>query len=180
VVASRLLTYASLAISKFSLLSFWATILYICIHCQYTIRMCTKFGRYKYMIRLTFGHLLLERSYVKSIQTSIGNYVQYMEPGYLQRSLHPDGNTKVAPLIPRSAHWLSLPYFSLEPYSGLLSASSPSVYPIQTLLQSQLSRATRDRDMQQAVCQNTSIAAGLCFHIDQLWCIVLDNCKCCW
>ena len=42
----------------------------------------------------------VRRSYVKSIQTSIDNYVQYMEPGYLQRSLHPDGNTKVAPLIP--------------------------------------------------------------------------------
>lgn len=32
--------------------------------------------------------------------------------------------------------------------------------------------------MQQAVCQIGHVAPGMCFHVAQMWCIVLDDCAC--
>jgi hypothetical protein len=98
-----------------------------------------------------------------------------MEPGCIQ-SVLPTSSTDQT-ITPRSLTWICLPYFTLEPYSGLLSADRPSVFPIQTLMQAKYSGATYQRDMQQAVCQTQEGAQNHCFHIAQLWCIVLDNCK---
>lgn len=76
-----------------------------------------------------------------------------------------------------SARWICIPYFSLEQYSGLLSASNLASFPAQTLLQMQYSRNTPQRDMEQAVCQLGMVNRGECFHVSQLWCIVIDNSK---
>lgn len=121
----------------------------------------------------------VKRKFVKSIQTSSGRYVQHMEPACIQHILPSDGSFKDRTVTPRTITWICLPYFSLEKYSGLLSADRPSVFPIQTLLQAQFSRTARNRDMQQAVCQNKEAVAGFCFHIAQFWCLVLDNCRFC-
>lgn len=98
-----------------------------------------------------------------------------MDPKPIRVTIPPDGRTKGQ--TSRFVTWLCVPYFSLEKYSGLLSASTVSSFPIETLLQSEYARTTEERDMQQAVCKNGEVPDGHCFHIAQLWCIVLDNSK---
>ncbi|KAI0843060.1 hypothetical protein F5Y06DRAFT_292046 [Hypoxylon sp. FL0890] len=122
-----------------------------------------------------FAKLLAEvkKTSVKIRPTSKGNTVRHMDPKPLRVTIPPDGRTKGQ--TSRSLIWLCVPYFSLEKYSGLLSASTASSFPIETLLQSEYARTTQERDMQQAVCQNGEVPEGYCFHIAQLWCIVLDN-----
>lgn len=74
-----------------------------------------------------------------------------------------------------SARWICIPFFSLEQYSGLLAGTSTSLFPAQTLLQVQYSRNTVARDMEQAVVQLGIAERGECFHVSQLWCLVIDN-----
>ncbi|KAI0117112.1 hypothetical protein F4814DRAFT_415281 [Daldinia grandis] len=122
-----------------------------------------------------FAKLLAEvkKSSVKVRPTAKGNNVRHMDPKPIRVTIPPDGRTKGQ--TSRFVTWLCVPYFSLEKYSGLLSASTTSSFPIETLLQSEYARTTQERDMQQAVCKNGEVPEGHCFHIAQLWCIVLDN-----
>lgn len=76
---------------------------------------------------------------------------------------------------PPAAKWICLPYFVLQQYSGLLDGSNLSAFPTQTLLQAQYSRSTQQRDMGQAVCELGTAGKGECFHIAQLWCLILDD-----
>ncbi|PFH60487.1 hypothetical protein XA68_10877 [Ophiocordyceps unilateralis] len=111
----------------------------------------------------------VKRHAIKSRQNERGDTIGLMEPRYYQVPLGGAAQEKQA------ARWICLPYFSLQPCSGLLSASSPASFPPQTLLQSHYSRTPRQRDMRQAVCQLGVAPKGSCFHIAQLWCLVLDN-----
>ncbi|CCC06689.1 hypothetical protein SMACR_00715 [Sordaria macrospora] len=118
----------------------------------------------------------LKQSSVKLIQTLSGKPVQHMEPGCFDYALPHDSGVGGKTRTTRGVTWLCLPYFSLEPYSGLLSGTeNSSMFPIQTLLQAQFSRAAKERDMQQAVRQVAKAGPGLCFHISQLWCIIINN-----
>ncbi|KAK6948222.1 hypothetical protein Daesc_009986 [Daldinia eschscholtzii] len=125
--------------------------------------------------RTGFAKLLAEvkKTSVKVRPTAKGNNVRHMDPKPIRVTIPPDGRTKGQ--TSRFVTWLCVPYFSLEKYSGLLSASTASSFPIETLLQSDYARTTQERDMQQAVCKNGEVPDGHCFHIAQLWCIVLDN-----
>lgn len=99
-----------------------------------------------------------------------------MEPRYFQLPLPSEDSAKGQSSRRRAITWICIPYFSLERYAGLGSATLASQYPNQTLLQAQYSRVNRERDMQQAVCQlGGNLAPGSCFHISQLWCIVIDK-----
>ncbi|KAI2464473.1 hypothetical protein F4781DRAFT_70403 [Annulohypoxylon bovei var. microspora] len=122
-----------------------------------------------------FAKLLAEvrKTSVKVRPTSKGSNVRHMDPRSIRVTIPPDGRSKSQ--TSRFLTWLCVPYFSLEKYSGLLSASTASSFPIETLLQSEYGRTTQERDMQQAACQNGEVPEGNCFHISQLWCIVLDN-----
>lgn len=80
----------------------------------------------------------------------------------------------------RAAIWICLPYFCLAEYSGVLSASRSGAHPMQTLLQARFSLVQKDRDLQQAVCNLLGTPPGFCFHIAQLWCLVLDDCNIPW
>jgi len=101
-----------------------------------------------------------------------------MEPGCVQREMT-DGDSFKAPNFVRcTVTWVCLPYFTLEKYSGLQGAGeNSSAFPIETLLQVKFSRSGRERDMRQAVCQSKDTPPGLCFHVAQLWCLVVDNCE---
>ncbi|KFG86985.1 putative Mg2+ transporter [Metarhizium anisopliae] len=113
---------------------------------------------------------------IKTRQNPKGARVGYMEPRYLEVPLKSFTKQLSGQEKPTgSARWICLPYFSLQKYSGLLAGSSTSVFPSQTLLQAQYSRTTEQRDMLQAVCQVAPTKTNDCFHIAQLWCIVLDN-----
>lgn len=88
-------------------------------------------------------------------------------PSCLQTDISPTPSADRAS-APQKVSWVCLPYLSLEPYSGEGS--------VQTLLQAHFSKVGRERDMQQAVCKMGEAPAGHCFHIAQLWCLVVGNC----
>ncbi|KAF3762955.1 putative Mg2+ transporter [Cryphonectria parasitica EP155] len=118
----------------------------------------------------------VQRKFVKTVQTANGNSVRHMEPTCIQHVLPPDGTSKAPSVARRTVTWVCLPYFTLEKYSGLEGApQNPAAFPIETLLQAKFSRAGRNRDMRQAVCQSKDTPTGLCFHVAQMWCLVLDN-----
>lgn len=73
--------------------------------------------------------------------------------------------------------WFCMPFFVLKQYSGLLAGTSLGSFPSQTLMQAQFSRTTQQRDMGQAVCELGIAEKGECFHIEQLWCLVLGDGK---
>jgi hypothetical protein len=114
---------------------------------------------------------------LKSRYNPKGIKVGYAEPRVIEIPLKSFNKKMEADPTLGSARWICIPYFSLEQYSGLLSASNLSLFPAQTLLQAQYSRNNVQRDMEQAVCQLGHAKRGECFHISQLWCVVIDNGK---
>lgn len=115
---------------------------------------------------------------IKSRYNLKGVKVGYMDPRFIQIPLKPSSTKLDDDSTPSGTiSWICLPYFSLQQYTGLGSASDTKSFPIQTLLQSQYSRITQQRDMEQVVCQLGMAPRGECFHIAQLWCLVLENCK---
>ncbi|KAI0022440.1 hypothetical protein F4780DRAFT_777811 [Xylariomycetidae sp. FL0641] len=122
-----------------------------------------------------FAKLLSEvKRNVKIRPTLNGGSVRHMEPGTIRVNLPPEGRPTLS-TTPRSLTWLSMPYFSIEKYAGLLSAGTPSSFPLETLLQSEYSRTTQEREEQQVVWQTNQPKEAHCFHVAQVWCIVLDN-----
>ncbi|KAF6828652.1 mg2+ transporter [Colletotrichum musicola] len=117
----------------------------------------------------------VRKNYAKTVRTSRQTTVKHMEPSYLQLPLQAGDPARASQQGKRSVTWLCLPYFSLEEYSGILSTQNPGAYPPQTLLQSSFSRNSEKRDMMQATRQIGNGEKNACFHIRQLWCIVLDN-----
>lgn len=114
----------------------------------------------------------VKRDHVKTTQASDGRYVRYLEPKSRHDALVSDENA----LGKQTVSWICLPYFSLEPYSGLLASGTPKSFPTPTLLQTRFSTIAQNRDMEQVVCQQKGASQGLCFHVAQLWCLVLDDC----
>ncbi|KAF2836198.1 hypothetical protein M501DRAFT_255269 [Patellaria atrata CBS 101060] len=55
-----------------------------------------------------------------------------------------------------------------------LSAKS-QIHPKRTLLQTRYPSARRERDMQQAVCKLPSTPKDHCFHVNQIWSLVLED-----
>ncbi|KAH6842412.1 hypothetical protein B0I37DRAFT_392979 [Chaetomium sp. MPI-CAGE-AT-0009] len=103
----------------------------------------------------------VKRDHTRTVQASDGKYARYLEPKLRHEPLMQDGK----PVGSRAVTWVSLPYFSLEPYSGLLDAANrPKSLATPTLLQARYSRTTRVRDMEQAVCQQGGAPKGHCFH----------------
>ncbi|OHE98990.1 hypothetical protein CORC01_05680 [Colletotrichum orchidophilum] len=118
----------------------------------------------------------VRKNYSKTVRTSRDTTVKHMEPSYLELPLQHGGDPgKALKSGKHSATWLCIPYFSLEEYSGIQATGNPGAYPPQTLLQSAFSRNSRKRDMLQATRQIGNGGKDMCFHIRQLWCIVLDD-----
>jgi hypothetical protein len=129
-----------------------------------------------------FTRLLSQvRDMVKTRRTADGGSAKHMTPGSIRVSIQDDNRSKGQGYGSkgnrRPLTWLCIPYFLLEKYSGLMAASSTASFPIETLLQSDYAPTARERDMEQAVVRNGAAAEGECFHIDQVWAIVLDNCE---
>lgn len=117
----------------------------------------------------------VRRKHVKSITTSSGRYVQHMEPSCAEHIL-PSSSGSGRSIAPRTITWICLPYFSLEKYSGL-DAPDKAAFPIHTLLQTHFSQATKQRDMLQAVARLHLAPTGMCFHIPQIWSLIIGNCE---
>lgn len=118
------------------------------------------------------------RMCAKSRSNPKGVNVGYMEPHFLQIPLEPPKkkfDAERGEAAVSKARWVCMPFFVLKQYSGLLSGSSLLSFPSQTLLQAQYSRTTQQRDMAQAVCELGIAKKGECFHIEQLWCLILGD-----
>ncbi|KAL6854604.1 hypothetical protein J3F83DRAFT_475899 [Trichoderma novae-zelandiae] len=115
----------------------------------------------------------VKRQCVKTRYSPQGAKVGYMEPRCMQTPIQwsdkdPSDDFHVA-------NWICIPYFRLQQYSESPSASNTALFPAQTLLQSQYSRSSQQRDMDQAVCQLGHVPRGQCFHISQMWCLIVGN-----
>ncbi|KAF5700260.1 hypothetical protein FGLOB1_10898 [Fusarium globosum] len=118
----------------------------------------------------------VKKSCVKSRTNSKGAKVGYLDPKYVEVPLKPlKTEAMSSSSVSGSARWICIPFFSLEQYSGLLAGTSTSLFPAQTLLQVQYSRNTVARDMEQAVVRLGIAERGACFHVSQMWCLVIDN-----
>ncbi|KAK1758176.1 hypothetical protein QBC47DRAFT_410891 [Echria macrotheca] len=118
----------------------------------------------------------VRRKFVKTVQTADGRSVRHMEPACIQQVLPQDNSLKGSGPARRTLTWICLPYITLEKYSGLQGAAeNPSAFPIETLLQAKFSRTGRERDMLQAVCQSKDTPGGLCYHVAQIWCLIVGN-----
>ncbi|UKZ62641.1 uncharacterized protein TrAtP1_003881 [Trichoderma atroviride] len=115
----------------------------------------------------------VKRQCVKTRYDPQGAKVGYMEPKCIQVPIQSTG--KKPSESSHAVKWICVPYFSLHQYSESPSTSNPAIFPDQTLLQSQYSRSGKERDMQQAVCQLGQVQRGDCFHISQLWCLIVGN-----
>ncbi|KAL7926663.1 hypothetical protein ACQKWADRAFT_281025 [Trichoderma austrokoningii] len=115
----------------------------------------------------------VKRQCVKTRYNPQGAKVGYMEPKFIQAPIQSTG--KKPSESSHAVNWICIPYFSLHQYSESSSTSNTALFPDQTLLQSQYSRSGQERDMQQAVCQLGQVQRGDCFHIAQMWCLIVGN-----
>ena len=122
----------------------------------------------------------VKKNFVKTRNSPDGKRVGYMEPRFLEKPVSTAKNDDAATADDSSkgtVKWFSIPYFVLKEYAGLLVASTPDVFPAVTLLQALYSRTTEQRDMDQAVRQLGIGEKKDCFHIAQLWGLVVQNSK---
>ncbi len=111
----------------------------------------------------------------KPIQVSGGNKVRFMVPGILQEILPKEpGDSHVKT---KTITWMCLPYFCLQKYAGNLSGLPASSHPVRTLLQARFSLTRKERDMQQAVRNLPGTLQDHCYHIAQVWCLILGDGK---
>ncbi|KAF2498584.1 hypothetical protein BU16DRAFT_558643 [Lophium mytilinum] len=92
---------------------------------------------------------------------------RYMDPFFLQEL--PDLSNESTMIA------LCLPYFHLDEYSANSEGSKSTKHPSRTLLQSFMSSTAHDRDMDQAVCKLHFAPDNHCYHVSQVWCLVLGE-----
>ena len=98
-----------------------------------------------------------------------------MLPCYAQEPVLAEGRS-ISISRTRTVSWMFVPYFCLAKYSSL--TVRPSSHPIRTLMQTRSSLIQKERDLQQAVrLLPDPPPSDVCFHIAQVWFIVLDDCK---
>ncbi|KAL7928096.1 hypothetical protein V8C35DRAFT_318940 [Trichoderma chlorosporum] len=115
----------------------------------------------------------VKRQCVKTRYNPQGAKVGYMEPRCIQTPIQ--SSNKKPSEDSHVANWICIPYFHLQQYAESPSVSNTAIFPTQTLLQSQYSRSSQQRDMDQAVCHLGQVPRGECFHISQLWCLIVGN-----
>lgn len=76
----------------------------------------------------------------------------------------------------KKSFWLlCIPYFSLGKYSSKVLSKSSSSHPVRTLLQSQYPSVSKERDMQQAVSLAAETPKDYCYHVPQLWSLIIND-----
>jgi hypothetical protein len=70
---------------------------------------------------------------------------------------------------------MSLPYFSLEKYAYQKVGDKSTSHPVRTLLQSHIPSVGRERDINQVASKLPNVPEEFCFHVPQLWCLVIDG-----
>ncbi|KAF1812448.1 hypothetical protein P152DRAFT_449192 [Eremomyces bilateralis CBS 781.70] len=75
----------------------------------------------------------------------------------------------------KSVYINCFPYFSLERYAAVALPDNAALHTGLPLLQTLYSSARKDRDLQQAICKLPDTRKGSCFHVSQIWSMVLDD-----
>ncbi|KAI9740615.1 MAG: hypothetical protein M1834_005196 [Cirrosporium novae-zelandiae] len=117
-----------------------------------------------------FTHV--KKRHDKPMKTLKGNGCSSMFPSFVQETLPLEDGQKDP--RPRKVTWLCLPYFCLEKYTEEQPKFTAS-HPMITLLQAQNSMTSKIRDLQQAVCELENTPEGHCFHIAQIWYLILED-----
>lgn len=95
----------------------------------------------------------------------------------MTRPLDPDEINQSPTSPTRSVLWINLPFFHLKEYS---SKAQPAIScPALTLMQADFPQHTKKRDMNQVVRLVQGSPAETCFHVSQMWAIVVDKCEFC-
>lgn len=71
--------------------------------------------------------------------------------------------------------WMCAPYFSLNKYSDDISKLGQGAHPMRTLIQARFALVDKRRDMQQAVCCLSNSEPDVCFHISQIWYVIVGD-----
>lgn len=74
-------------------------------------------------------------------------------------------------------HLLVLPYFALEEFKNQKLPEKSPLHQTVTLMQARYPSTKKERDRQQAVCQLPNAQKESCFHISQLWCLLIEGRK---
>jgi len=109
----------------------------------------------------------------KPLVTPVGYQGRYMEPTMIQELNLQSATSKSH--LDTSVIALCLPYFLLDEYSSNSEVPKSAKHPTRTLLQSSISTTAQERDMRQAVCKLSVKQTGYCFHVSQLWCLILND-----
>jgi hypothetical protein len=107
--------------------------------------------------------------------------IRIMQPGFLTGVVWPVEEQTATQRNNRTTAtnvaWICFPYFSLDQYQGLFSNPKKGAHPMHTLLQTRSSLISMKREIKQAVCQVGDNEDKLCFHVGQLWCLVIGDCE---
>ncbi|KAJ2982637.1 hypothetical protein NUW58_g6401 [Xylaria curta] len=109
---------------------------------------------------------------IRRVVTAHGSHRVMQTNGFPMRRLQ-SGDTETPTSRPKAVYWVNLPFFELKEYSS--EKYSSELFPAQTLMQADYSQHLKARDMQQAVQQIKEGSGEQCFHISQLWGIIVDN-----
>ncbi len=107
-----------------------------------------------------------------------GMKVRSMMPGIFQEPVPRDSLERTSKS--GTVTWMCLPYFCLQEYSSSLSTLPPTshgAHPMRTLLQAHFALTPKRRDLQQAVRHVSDTPPEYCFHIAQVWCLLLNDSK---
>ncbi|KAL2066725.1 hypothetical protein VTL71DRAFT_2797 [Oculimacula yallundae] len=113
-----------------------------------------------------------KKGYDKPLQTATKGKTRFMVPAFLQDNLREEKRPS-APKA-RTISWICAPYFCLAKYATN-SGLKPSSHPMRTLLQARFALVQKERDMKQAVRYLQDTPQEHCFHIAQVWFLILDN-----
>ncbi|CRG89948.1 Dual oxidase 2 [Talaromyces islandicus] len=121
----------------------------------------------------------VKNKYDSSLQVATHPTIRVMQPGFLTGVEWPaDEQTSMQRTnraMATNVAWICFPYFSLDQYQGLFSNPKKGAHPMHTLLQTRSSMTSMKREIKQAVCQVGDNTDKLCFHVGQLWCVVIDD-----
>ncbi|KAI1119976.1 hypothetical protein F5Y10DRAFT_144134 [Nemania abortiva] len=109
---------------------------------------------------------------ISRVVTAHGGHRVMQTKGFQMRKLQSDG-IEMSKSRNKAVYWVKLPYFELKKYSS--EKYSSELFPAQTLMQADYSQVPMARDMQQAVRQIKEGPEQHCFHISQLWALIVDN-----
>jgi hypothetical protein len=120
------------------------------------------------------GLSTVRMKYERPIWTQDAAMARYLDPFIFYEFSQPSSST---PGLGRKVTIVCFPYFLLDEPSRQIELLSHSNHPPLTLLQTLSSSIALERDMQQVVCGSPLGQKTRCFHVSQLWGVVLDDRK---